>query len=321
MKKRIARIGFATTLLVSSMARAEETMGQNGTAEKPTFVTQKANVRHATGFVRQEHNMKFLATAPKVSFTSPVNKVPKKYSLRHKAGPVENQGQCGSCWDFALTTTLRGSLMTQGKDPGRLSFNYLLNCDKAMQGCSGGDFAAADLLLAPLGAPKYGSDGRYHAYQGKCVQKPAAASALSYKLLGKDGNLHPSNPDPSFQDIAYVVGVLHQPVAIDVTVVDSFQTYGGGTYNDCIDSDPKDINHMVVIEGYDCEKSVDKDGNCAFDANGNLPPRAGKWLIRNSWGPDWGDSGYITFRATDRKGRKCDGVATDALFFDLSAEN
>ncbi len=311
MKRSLAWVMFAMLLSVPVLVKAEN-------VEKPTFKVRKTGAVHATGFVRQAHTVKFLSTTPRVSFASAANKVPSKYTLRRKAGPVEDQGQCGSCWDFALTTTLRGSLMTNGKDPGRLSFNYLLNCDKDMQGCAGGDFAAADLLLAPLGAPKNGSDGYYNAFQGKCEPKPAIASAVSYKLLGTDVGAHPDAPVPSFQDIAYVVGVLHQPVAIDITVIDSFQHYDGGTYNDCSDQDPKDINHMVVIEGYNCEKSVDKDGNCVFDAKGNLPPRVGKWLIRNSWGSGWGDGGYITVRATDSKGRKCDSVAADALFFDVS---
>lgn len=310
---------MATLVFVTcSIASAREVQMAEVNSESPTFSTVQNGIKHPTGLVRMQHSLKFLASTPRVSFVGEGNPVPAKYSLRHQSGPVEDQGQCGSCWDFALTTTLRGTMMTAGNDPGRLSFNYLLNCDKEMMGCGGGDFAAADLLLAPLGAPKYGSDGSYNGFQGKCVPKPAVASAVSYKLLGTDVGAHPDAPVPSFQDIAYVVGVLHQPVATDITVIESFQYYGGGTYNDCRDSDPRDINHMVVIEGYDCEKSVDKNGNCVFDEKGNLPPKVGKWLIRNSWGTSWGDSGYITIRATDSKGRKCDSVGADALFFDLT---
>jgi cathepsin L len=256
-----------------------------------------------------------------VSFTSQANTVPGHASLRGKAGPVEDQGQCGSCWDFSLTETLRGTWITKGKDPGRLSFNYLLNCDTTMQACNGGDFAAADLFVHPLGAPAYGSDGDYTAgvtgTGGKCQQAKPVASTVSYKLLGKDGGNYPNNPDPSFQDIAYVISVLHQPVSIDVAVDDSFQQYSSGIYNNCSFNGAANINHMVVIDGYDCEKSVDKNGNCVFDSNGNLPNGVGRWIVRNSWNTSWGDDGYITIKATDSKGEKCDAVATDALFYDI----
>ncbi len=285
-----------------------------------TFQTKDYGTTFATGYVESENTVKFMSNTQHVSFSSRALTVPGSYSLKGKAGPVEDQGQCGSCWDFALTETLRGSWITNGKDPGRLSFNYLLNCAKEMQGCSGGDFGAASYFVLPKGAPAYGSDGSYNAWQGKCQDKPAVASTTSFKLLGTDFGAFPNALTPSFQDIAYVVGVLHQPVSVDITVLDSFQKYSGGTYNDCSDSNPKDMNHMVVVEGYTCDKSVDKAGNCVFDDKGNLPAGVGKWIIKNSWGSGWGSSGYITIKATDSKGRKCDSVGTDALFYDLTTK-
>ena len=283
-----------------------------------TYTTRYYPVHHARGFVRQKSAFQFFATTPRVSFTSPNAKVPAAFSLRNQASPVEDQGQCGSCWDFSLTTALRDTLlMHDGKDPGRLSFNYLLNCDTQQQGCNGGDFTAASMLVTPQGAPKYGSDGDYTAMDSQCVQEPPVASAVSYKLLGNDGGEFPNSPTPSFQDIAYVVGVLHQPVSIDIAADYNFESYSDGVYNTCSDETPSDINHMVVIEGYDCETSVDQNGNCVFDKNGNLPPGVGTWLIRNSWGTSWGDNGYITMNATDSSGNKCDEVASDALYFDV----
>jgi C1A family cysteine protease len=283
-----------------------------------TYASKSYPLKHTTGFVRQADSNLFMATVPRLSFVDVTKVVPKKFSLRAKAGPVEDQGQCGSCWDFSLTTTLRGTLITQGKDPGRLSFNYLLNCSPEMNGCEGGDFSAADHLVSPVGAPKYGADGRYTQSQSACKAAPVAASAVSYKFLGDDGGQFPNAPAPSYQDISYVVGVLHQPVSIDIAADSHFESYSSGVYNGCTLNDSKDINHMVVIEGYDCETSVDSAGNCVFDAQGNLPKGVGRWLVRNSWGKTWGDGGYITMKATDpRTGKRCNAVASDALFFDV----
>ncbi len=284
-----------------------------------TYTSRVYHSYHATGFVRQSRaSMRFLETTPHVSFVAPKVKIPGSFSLRGEAGPVENQGMCGSCWDFSLTTALRGTLMTNGHDPGRLSFNYLLNCDTQMQGCSGGDFSAAQMFVSPLGAPKYGSDGPYTEMQGQCIKEKPVASAISYKLLGNDLGQIPNAPAPSFEDIAYVVGVLHQPVSVDVAADNNWENYASGVYNDCSDNNVSDLNHMVVIEGYNCETSVDKNGNCVFNKKGNLPAGVGTWLIRNSWGTDWGDNGYITMKATDSStGARCDAVATDALFFQV----
>jgi KDEL-tailed cysteine endopeptidase len=297
-------LALAVTQLVALTAFADLN-------EDTTFITRDYGVKHAKGLVRTVKSKAFFTAAPKTSFVGAPETVPGTYSIRDKAGPVEDQGQCGSCWDFSLTSTLRGTWIMAGKDPGRLSFNYLLNCATTMDGCDGGDFPAADLFINPKGAPAYGSDGTYTAGNsgkaGKCVSKAVVSSTTDYKMLGTGGV-------PSFQDIAYVVGVLHRPVSIDIAAGDSFQSYGGGTFNDCSETE---IDHMVVIEGYSCEKSVNKDGSCKFDAKGNLPAGTGTWLIRNSWGTSWGDSGYITMKATDSKGAKCSAVATDALYYDV----
>jgi len=284
-------------------------------SEAPTYRAQSYAVKHAKGLKRTEKSKQFLVQAPRRSYIKDATPIPAATSLRTYAGPVEDQGQCGSCWDFSLTEVLRGTLMTAGKDPGRLSFNYLLNCAKTMQGCNGGDFPAADYFINPQGAPAYGTDGVYTATDGKCQSAPAVASTVSYSILGDDFGTVPNAVAPSFKDIAYVVGVLHQPVSIDIAADDNFASYVSGVYNGCSSEDPDTIDHMVVIEGYDCESAVDADGNCTFDAKGGLPNGVGTWLVKNSWGESWGDNGYITMKATDSKGLKCNSVATDALFY------
>lgn len=280
-----------------------------------TFAMKSYDFSRPTGLVRSQESRMFLTNAPRESFSTSKAPVPGNYTLRGKAGPVEDQGSCGSCWDFALTSTLRGTWMMEGADPGRLSYNYLLNCAPTMGGCDGGDFSAADYMLSPKGAPLYGADGNYTASQGKCQQKPVASSAISYKLLGTNLDTIPNAPLPTFKDIAYVVGVLHRPVSIDVAVDFTWQSYSHGVFNRC--NAKTELNHMVVVEGYSCEGSVDSDGNCVFDENGNLPNGVGTWTIRNSWGTSWGDNGYITMKATDKNGKRCNSVASDALYYDV----
>jgi len=309
-------IGMMLTVLAAQGVLAANQPQQ----EEPTYSVKSYSVPHARGLVRTKESTQWIRNAPHVAFPEAATSVPKTYSLRGKAGPVEDQGQCGSCWDFSLTTVLRGSWIVAGKDPGRLSFNYLLNCATTMQGCNGGDFPAADMFISPKGAPAYGTDGEYTQANGTCIAEKAVASTVSYKLLGTDMGANPTGAQPSFRDIAYIVGVLHQPVSIDVAADDNWEGYSGGVYNACSDQKAADINHMVVIEGYDCETAVDSTGHCTFDAKGNLPHGVGTWLIRNSWGTDWGDDGYITTKATDKNGVACNMAASDALYYDVTGK-
>lgn len=43
------------------------------------------------------------------------------------------------------------------------------------------------------------------------------------------------------------------------------------------DTHDEDINHAAILVGY----GVDRQSNVSY------------WLIRNSWGRDWGEGGYI----------------------------
>jgi cathepsin L len=71
------------------------------------------------------------------------------------------------------------------------------------------------------------------------------------------------------------------PVAAAVYVGSYFQSYTGGVFDKnessnggfCGCSAPSQVNHAIVLIGWDDSKQA--------------------WLLRNSWGPGWGESGYM----------------------------
>ena len=64
----------------------------------------------------------------------------------------------------------------------------------------------------------------------------------------------------------------HGPITVCVVADSAFHAYKGGVFNACSSATN---NHMVVLVGWDDKQS------------------GGVWFVRNSWGTDWGENGYM----------------------------
>jgi C1A family cysteine protease len=80
------------------------------------------------------------------------------------------------------------------------------------------------------------------------------------------------------------------PVAVAMHTSKLFYSYKSGIYNEA--NCPINVTHAVLIVGYGTENGVDY------------------WIVKNSWGPGWGESGY--FRIA-RGTNKC-GIASYATY-------
>ncbi|CAK9254724.1 unnamed protein product [Sphagnum jensenii] len=85
-----------------------------------------------------------------------------------------------------------------------------------------------------------------------------------------------------------------RPVSVAFEVIDSFMLYKSGVFSDpgCHDS-PQTVNHAVLAVGY--------------GVNENGTPY---WIIKNSWGANWGINGYFHMEM----GKNMCGIATCAAY-------
>lgn len=260
--------------------------------KKWTFVVKDHGKRHVKGLKKKSG---ILASRTVMSAAIPV---PNTLDLRPTLSPILDQGDCGSCWAFSLTSTLTDSLLIGGKKVPQLSPQYLVDCAQNASGCSGGYFDAAKYLIAPKGAPllsKYPYTGK----DGLCKRIPKAGTGVRWRMLGR-GN-------PTVRDIESYMFLTKRPVAALVSAgAGAWEKYGGGVYNGC---EMDDSDHMVQIAGFDNE-------GAEIDKKGNLPPGKGIWIVRNSWGVKWGEQGWMRMKMTDEHGARCNNIAEEAAYIE-----
>ncbi len=72
--------------------------------------------------------------------------------------------------------------------------------------------------------------------------------------------------------------VYSGPVSVAFQVADDFTDIGTGVYTSTLcKNGPSDVNHAVLAVGYGHDDESDLD----------------YWLIKNSWGTEWGDAGFF----------------------------
>merc|ERR1711979_180689 len=181
--------------------------------------------------------------------------------------PVKNQQQCGSCWAFATVANIEGAGFAANKKLLSLSEQELVDCDTKTgdQGCSGGlpSNAYKDMIQSNLGL-ELESAYPYEAKNGQCKAQASSEKAFisGYQSVSTD------------EDQIAAALVKYGPLAIGINA-GPMQFYHGGIASPWrILCNPKSLDHGVALVGFGAQTSKKY------------------WIIRNSWGPTWGEGGY-----------------------------
>lgn len=198
--------------------------------------------------------------------------LPTEFDWRTKGAVthVKDQGQCGSCWAFSVTGNVEGQYAIKHDKLLEFSEQELVDCDKMDEGCNGGLMDNAYRAIEELGGLELESDYPYDAEDEKCVFKP---SLTRVKLSGA------VNVSQNEDDMAKFL-VKNGPISIGINA-NAMQLYMGGvSHPPKFLCDPDSMDHGVLIVGYGVHKYK------LF--NKTLP----YWIVKNSWGPRWGEQGY-----------------------------
>jgi cathepsin L len=202
--------------------------------------------------------------------------IPSSYDARSYGliTKPKSQGSCGSCAAFAAMSTIETCMRRAGTplDGLDIAEQHLVDCgynpSNGMNGCNG----------AWIGA--------YQSWMGQ--SKPDVSHEAQYPYLDRDPNLKCLGK-PTWNTGAKVTSAItdygcnedklkklvykYGAVATGIYAGDnSFGNYAKGVYDTCSSTQ---MNHAVTVVGYGTE--------------------SGKpyWVVKNSWGDNWGDGGYI----------------------------
>jgi len=208
--------------------------------------------------------------------------------------PVKNQGRCGSCWAFSTTGSLEGAHFRATKKLVSLSEQQLVDCSgkDGNQGCNGGLMDNAFKYVQEEGGIDTEDSYPYHAHNQKChFNKKAIGSTCS-------GFVDiPSGQEDALMEAVATIGPVS--IAIDATE-DKFMLYKEGVFvDDTCQNGADSLDHGVLVVGYGTDNST------------KLGDAADYWIVKNSWGPEWGEKGYI--RMARNLNNMC-GVATAASY-------
>lgn len=184
-------------------------------------------------------------------------------------GPVKDQGDCGSCWAFSTVATLEGVASKKLRTFKQFSEQQLVDCDDLDYGCGGGLPSNAYQYLAreEVGGIQLEEDYPYTGSDDDCKFK------IKKVALKVTGGVAIKQDEDAIKEALFNLG----PLSVGLNAFALMSYHGGVITADNDKCNKQALNHGVAIVGY------------GFDKVLNLK----YWIVKNSWGTDFGEKGYF----------------------------
>ena len=186
---------------------------------------------------------------------------------------VKNQASCGSCWAFSTVGAIEGAYAIHSGELESLSPQNLVDCDTTDNGCSGGLMSNAFEYVMLKGVTTE-KNYPYEGTEGSCKNPTDVKKILGYFEV----------PPGSSYEMKRAISRNPVSVAIEADS-DVFQHYTGGVLDNS--SCGTSLNHGVLVVGYDTTSRVPY------------------YVVKNSWGSNWGENGFVRLAITDSYAGMC----------------
>ena len=194
---------------------------------------------------------------------------------------VKDQGSCGSCFAFSAIANIEGLYFRKFGKNKEFSEQMIVDCDTLDSGCNGGLMELTFEWIKSNGGlmsmADYPYKGRKQACKSDKSKYDPDVVVTGWEKLGDPDETWSPVDEDEIKEYLYEKG----PLAIAMNA-DPLQYYSSGIINyTARQCDPDGMNHAVTLVGY---------------GNANGTPY---WLVRNSWGKNWGEKGYFrVYRGT-----------------------
>ena len=205
--------------------------------------------------------------------------MPSSYDLRSegKLTDIRDQGNCGSCWAFATYGSLESNLLPGGAED--FSENHLKNTHGFdWDFCDGGNAYISAAYLGRWSGPVAEDDDPYDGDPVSGGDSPPGLSSTKHiqeiLIIPDRSN---SSDNTGIKEAVMSYGAVYTSMYWGGSYNGTTHAYyfGGSTYS----------NHAVAVVGWNDDYS-----RTNFSTT---PPGDGAFIVRNSWGTDWGESGYF----------------------------
>uniref|UniRef100_A0A8D8U6U5 Cysteine proteinase CG12163 n=1 Tax=Cacopsylla melanoneura TaxID=428564 RepID=A0A8D8U6U5_9HEMI len=205
---------------------------------------------------------------------------PKSLDWRDKGviSKVKNQGRCSSCWAFSSVGVVEAMNAIARNDLVELSVQQLVDCDKSNDGCHGGLMDTAFDYIIKSGGVESEADYPYLGYLSEDGCQVKEGNKKKKYGMEKYTRIPQGGEEAMKKWLAQ-----HGPLSVGINARGIFFYTGGIIALSEVGCYPKAQNHAVIVVGYGEEKK-----------------RFGKtipyWIVRNTWGEDWGEKGYFRMK-------------------------
>ncbi|MFO7865272.1 MAG: lectin like domain-containing protein [Candidatus Aminicenantes bacterium] len=234
------------------------------------FLRQRTGEGYPLGLIPIPHDLSYFQDLPRVEIAG----LPAQYNLRNrnKLTQVKNQGNCGSCWAFATYGSLESFLMP-ARNWDFSEQNLIQNHGFDYGPCAGGQILMSAAYLASWDGPANEIDHPYDHYSidGAPVKKHVQEIMFIPPRSG------PLDNDP-IKNAVMKYGAVYTSMWWKSSC---FNSPNNAYYN----KNDEEGGHAVTIVGW--------NDNFSRNKFNTIPPGDGAFIVRNSWGKNWGDGGYF----------------------------